>query len=278
MPELPEVETVKNGLEKIVIGRIISSANIFYDKIIKGIEIENFKILLQNSVITKINRHGKYLFFTFLDANNTEFYLVCHLRMTGQLFLVNQFYTPDKHCHLVFTLKSGEKIVYRDIRKFGGFSFQGNSFNQESYLQEKKIGKDALEITFPEFSKLLKHKEKAIKCCLLDQTLVAGIGNIYADEILFSSRVHPEKKASQISPEKIKEIHRNMQNILKKAIFAGGTSISDYINSYGEKGKFQYELNVYQRDGHTCKVCDQKIKKMNLCGRSTRFCPECQKK
>lgn len=270
MPELPEVETIKRSLEKHLINKEIENINIFYRRIIKN-SISQFKKACLKVKIQALERHGKYLFFSLAGGKS----IVCHLRMTGQLLLKKKEEKPDKHTHLEFYFKGARnKLMYRDVRKFGTWEILLGS--KEEYIIKKKLGPDGLVLKFPGFLEKIRKYNKCIKAVLLDQQFIAGIGNIYADEILFRAGIRPDRETNRINEKEIQALFKTIKPALLSAIQKKGTSISDYINGQGKKGKFQLELKVYQRGGESCCECNSRIKKIRTAGRGTHFCPHCQ--
>jgi formamidopyrimidine-DNA glycosylase len=198
--------------------------------------------------------------------------------MTGQLFITEKTSQIDKHTHLeLFFSAAKHKIIYRDIRKFGGFELIDTK-DIPRYLSSRRLAPDALEISFKEFYGKLKNKNKGIKATLLDQTTIAGLGNIYVDEVLIREKISPNRTAGNITEKKAVSLLKTIKKVLKAAILKKGTSFSDYVNSYGEKGKFQLALKAYQQKGKPCMHCQTAIKKTKVAGRGTYYCPACQKK
>ncbi|WP_057911462.1 DNA-formamidopyrimidine glycosylase [Peribacillus muralis] len=273
MPELPEVETVRRTLEQLVLGKEIKEVSVFWPKIIKAPEpIEQFQDALKGQTIHEIGRRGKFLIFT-LD----EYSMVSHLRMEGK-YGVHQKEEPyDKHTHVIFTFTDDSELRYRDVRKFGTMHLftKGEEFERLPLLH---LGPEPLSSDFTVEglrAKLAKTNRK-IKPVLLDQTVVVGIGNIYVDESLFRSGIHPERIASSLSLEEIKKLHAEIIATLGEAVEKGGSTIRSYINSQGQIGMFQLELNVYGRKGEDCKTCGTPLEKHVVAGRGTHICPVCQ--
>ncbi|MFD9625017.1 DNA-formamidopyrimidine glycosylase [Peribacillus muralis] len=273
MPELPEVETVRRTLEQLVLGKEIKEVSVFWPKIIKAPEpFEQFQDALKGQTIHEIGRRGKFLIFT-LD----EYSMVSHLRMEGK-YGVHQKEEPyDKHTHVIFTFTDNSELRYRDVRKFGTMHLftKGEEFERLPLLH---LGPEPLSSDFTVEglrAKLAKTNRK-IKPVLLDQTVVVGIGNIYVDESLFRSGIHPERIASSLSLEEIKKLHAEIIATLGEAVEKGGSTIRSYINSQGQIGMFQLELNVYGRKGEDCKTCGTPLEKLVVAGRGTHICPVCQ--
>lgn len=276
MPELPEVETVVKGLRPLITDRIVTAVEIREENMIAYPEadIQAFKDSLIGSKIDAINRRGKYIIIEL----NTDKNMVIHLRMTGKLLVKEVKEFRDKHTHVIFSLNDGQEIRFNNIRKFGRvYLIDKNHPEQAGGLSD--LGPEPLseDLTLTDFKKLFKNRRALMKSLLLNQHFVAGIGNIYADEILFLSGVRPDRTADTLTEDEKEKIYHNMRHILKKGIIYGGTSFSDYVNAFGEKGSFQEELKVHQREGEECYSCGTKINKIKVSGRSTYFCPKCQK-
>lgn len=273
MPELPEVETVRRTLEQLVLGKEIMEVSVFWPKIIKAPEpVEQFQDALRGQTIQKIGRRGKFLIFTLDD-----YAMVSHLRMEGKYGVHVKEEPHDKHTHVIFTFTDGSELRYRDVRKFGTMHLfrKGEEMEQMPLLH---LGPEPLseEFTVEGLSAKLARTGRKIKPVLLDQTVVVGIGNIYVDESLFRSGIHPERKASSLTLEEIKRLHAEIIATLSEAVEKGGSTIRSYVNSQGQIGMFQLELNVYGRKGETCKVCDTPLEKLVVAGRGTHICPSCQ--
>lgn len=274
MPELPEVETIRKTLKELVLNKKIEGIDVFWAKIIKyPDDIEHFKQIVIGQTIRNVKRKGKFLIFE-LDTDM----LISHLRMEGKYF-VNQTGTErDKHTHVIFNFTDGSSLNYNDVRKFGTM----HVYSKEEYLLLKplnQLGPDPFEKEYNvEYltEKLLK-TTRHIKPALLDQTIIAGLGNIYVDEVLFKAGIHPEKRANTLSQNQIKAIYKYSYDVLKEAVRQGGTTIRSYVNGEGEMGLFQQELFVYGQENELCKNCGDTIEKFKLSGRGTHICPTCQK-
>ncbi|MGJ9457175.1 DNA-formamidopyrimidine glycosylase [Oceanobacillus sp. CF4.6] len=274
MPELPEVETIKNTLKRFVLNKTIEKVDIYWPNIIKEPDdTEHFKVLLQGQTIRDLSRKGKFLMF-YLD----DHVLISHLRMEGK-YSVHQSIEPvKKHTHVIFTFTNGEELRYNDVRKFGTMHVyaKGQEFANKPL---KQLGPDPFDdtFTFDYFYQKLKKTDRFIKAALLDQTIVTGLGNIYVDETLFKAGVHPLKRASKLTKKEVKSIQEQAIVTLEEAVKAGGTTIRSYVNSQGDMGMFQQELFVYGQDKKACKKCGTEITKMKVGGRGTHVCPTCQK-
>ena len=281
MPELPEVETMRRGLSQQVVGQKIIKIETTYPRMILT-GFDSLQKKLTNHVITGVLRRGKYLIFQF----DTPLCLISHLRMEGKyrLDLTTQHL---KHDHISLTLisptltnptaKDHKFLVYSDVRKFGTWELV-SADKVEAFFEAKKIGPEPTYKTFDEslFYKKLSTSSKKIKPYLLEQTLVAGLGNIYADEVLFRAKIHPETPAHLLSKKDVHLLHDSIIEILQKAINLGGSTIRTYKNSFGKEGEMQNELKVYAKQNTACPNCGTKIKKIKLSGRGAHFCPHCQ--
>lgn len=266
MPELPEVETIRRNLNTVLANDIITSVDVLYRPVVSN--DMDFESKLKNQKIHSIEREAKYLKF-ILD----DYVLISHLRMEGKFFMDEPL---RKHIHVVFNLKSGHTLSYQDTRKFGRFELIDIAY-KDSYLNSKKgLAKDPKDIDFNDFYKRLKDKRKTIKEVLLDQNIIGGIGNIYANEILNLSKIHPAKKAFLITISEAQTILKYAISVLNTAVLMGGTTI-DTFESLGHKGMFQQELNVHGKTGQSCRHCGDTIIKFQLKGRGTYICPTCQK-
>ena len=264
MPELAEVQTVRDILKKQILDRKIKDIKIIYDKIIEN-PVSFFKDNLINESFIDIKRKGKYLIF---ETNNH--YLISHLRMEGKYFIKDTFEPIEKHEHIIFCFDEFT-LRYHDTRKFGRMILIPKD-NIDAYF--KKIGPDAIEdINEHYLFEKIKNSQKPIKTLLLDQSIVAGLGNIYADEVLYESKINPLVPGKNIDIGKCKDILTASKKILLKAIEHKGTTIRSYTSSLNVKGNYQVFLNV-----HTKKVCKCKssIKCIKIGGRSSYYCPKCQ--
>ncbi len=272
MPELPEVETVKNALKKLIINKTISDVEVRCEKLIKNVSVEEFTSTLTNQTFRDVRRYGKYLLID-LDKNT----LVSHLRMEGKYNYYDEIITPTKHDHVIFYFTDNTMLCYNDTRQFGTMELV--ALHDENSL--KGIDKLGLE---PFDKKLTKEylyqkaskKSITIKQFLLDQSIITGLGNIYVDEVLFRVKLHPKTKVNTISIDKFDEIIKASKEILKKAIKAGGTTVHSFLVTGNISGKFQNQLYVYGREGEECLECGTTIKKFKLSGRGTHYCPHCQ--
>ena len=269
MPELPEVETVRRTLEEKISNQMITGIDDYYSKLITN-DLAWFKKEIQNQTIHRIDRMGKYLIF-ILD----NYAMIIHLRMEGK-FYIKTTEPIEKHEHIVFNFKSGLNLRYHDVRKFGTITLK----SLDTYLTEyplSALGKEPKDLEALWFYEKIRHKTTTIKQILLDQHIIAGLGNIYVDETLFLSRIHPTRKGNTISLKDVKLLIESATNVLDKAVLLGGTTIRSYTSSLGVHGRFQNELNVHMKKGEPCPVCQTEIIKMKVGGRGTYVCPKCQK-
>jgi formamidopyrimidine-DNA glycosylase len=283
MPELPEVETITRDLQKELTNKTIKKVQVKTPILIKKPQIKEFLSKMENSRILEVRRRGKYIIISL----NTNYQLIIHLGMSGRLEYQQDkdskvykeiIEKQEKHNHLYFSFEDKSRLVYNDVRKFGKIWF----LNKDEKLSRiVNLGLEPLDkgFTFVEFLKLLKNYNKSIKKLLMDQKQIAGIGNIYANEILFHSRVHPLRKANLLSEDEAKKIYLNIKKILLKAIDLRGTTMVDesYIDLQGNKGRFGQEIKVYGKKKDICPVCGQPLETIRIENRSTFLCPNCQK-
>ncbi len=273
MPELPEVENVRRSLESLVVGKTISSVDVRLPRIIRTPDdIQQFQIELIGCTIRGVGRRGKYLLFDV-----SPYTLVSHLRMEGQYRLAEAGDEEAPHTHVVFRFTDGTELRYRDVRQFGTMDL----------LAPGQPGPEGLAALGPEpfdplfdataFYRRIHRRTAPIKAVLLDQTVVAGLGNIYVDESLFRARIHPLLPANRVTKKQCAELLEAIRAVLQEAIDAGGTSIKSYVDGYGRHGGFQIQLDVYGREGEPCRACGAEIVKLRVAGRGTHVCPICQK-
>ena len=286
MPELPEVEIVKKSLKKNVKDKKILNV-IVTNRNLRFKVDEDFEKILKNRKIKNVSRYAKNIIVEL----NGNIYLIIHLGMTGTFHLIRNnilkntnlsFYQskdlPIKHNHIVLVFKKF-RVIYNDPRRFGFFKLLKDEESFKLYL--KNIGYEPLDKNFnlKYLKKSILFRKKCIKSILLDQKIISGIGNIYANEILFHSGLNPRKKGLKLKDFELKYLYKYSKLVLKKAILKGGSSIRDFRNTEGAKGSFQDNFKVYDKDNHNCpnKKCNYKIKKINISNRSTFYCQNCQK-
>ena len=289
MPELPEVEVVKKSLEKEILKLTIKDVKIKDGRLRYRLKKSNFDKLIGFKIM-KISRRSKYLLF-FL---NNDSVMIVNLGMTGKFFLVNNmkkkvktsFYydipknEKGKHDRIIFKFNNKFKLIYNDVRRFGFIKIEKlNNISKNVHL--KGLGPEPLDknFNFEYFKKYLFGKNRSIKNLLMDQKFVAGLGNIYVNEILFLSKIKPLRKLENLNEINIKNLIKNTKKILKKAILMGGSSIKNFSNSTGERGNFQQKFKVYGKKGEKCSNtdCNVIVKKIIISNRSSFFCSKCQK-
>ena len=273
MPELPEVETVKEVLKPKLIESEIKEVLIHYDKMIKTDDVAEFKEKLVGQKFVDVGRRGKYLIFEL-----TDYYLLSHLRMEGKFFCGADTGARDKHIHAEFLLCNGTKLRYEDVRKFGTFHLYPKSISLESTSSFSVLGPEPWEDGFnvARVMEFLRGKKVPIKSMLLSQKVVAGLGNIYVDEVLFAANVHPMKKSSDLTQADVEKIIHHTKEILSKAIEYKGTTIRTFTSQHGSEGEFQNFLQVHTKKDAPCPKCETVISKIKVGGRGTYFCPKCQ--
>jgi formamidopyrimidine-DNA glycosylase len=262
MPELPEVETVVRTLRPAIVGRRILNAEFSQLRVLRGSPHETTKALVGRR-IKSIERRGKFIAIR-LDRG----YLVVHLGMTGKL-LVNAEQT--KFTHAIFTLDQG-MLHYDDQRQFGRIEY-----GDELPDRVAALGPEPLEVTLADFTARVKARKSPIKAVLLNQSVVRGVGNIYADEALFRAGVHPKRAAASLGKDRVERIYRAMREVLAEAIESRGSSVSNYVDADGRKGSFQLAHRVYRRTGEPCTKCGTAIRRIVVAQRGTHFCPKCQR-
>jgi len=269
MPELPEVETVVNSLKPLILNQTISDVEVFYSKIIKNVSASEFISDLKAQTFLEINRNGKYLIFTL-----TDYYLISHLRMEGKFYLKDND-NVTKHEHIVFKL--GDKyLTYADTRKFGTMFLYKKSVDIYHIYPLNTLGYEPFNplFTVKYLADKFQKTARPIKTVLLDQSIVAGLGNIYVDEVLFMAKIHPLRKAKDLNDEEIEKIIFASRSVLKKAISLGGTTIRSFTINHDISGRFQNELQIHTKE--ECPICHQKVNKIYVGGRGTYFCSHCQ--
>lgn len=272
MPELPEVENIANFLKKHILNKKISSVSISLSKIVKN-SSPAFRNHLKNSRVVNVFRIGKFIIIEL--SNNYD--LIIHLKMSGQILYLLKNSKIKKHTHALIKFKNSKtELRFRDARQFG-YMMTIRSDKLDDFLKSK-IGPDFFDLTYKDFKKILKPRKRIIKALLLDQKLFAGIGNIYANEALFKAGIHPEDNSSNLSEKNIKKLYKSINLIMKEAVRLGGSSVDDYILPDSSPGFFQNRHKVYQKQGQKCSKCEGIIKRIKQGGRSSFFCPNCQKK
>jgi formamidopyrimidine-DNA glycosylase len=276
MPELPEVETIRKSLQALVTGKTIDRVSVHLPRIIRTPkDVEQFRVELQGLGIREIGRRGKYLLI-HLDNAMT---LVSHLRMEGRYGVYRAEDAVEPHTHVIFHFTDGTELRYRDVRQFGTMDLVPTG-DYRAVPGLHKIGLEPLaeSVTAEAFRNALKQKDTNIKAALLDQSCIAGLGNIYVDESLFRAGIHPETRVKTLKKEQFQRLFESVRDVLQRAVDAGGTSIKSYVNGYGSVGQYQDHLQVYGKEGTPCPKCGREIMKLRVAGRGTHLCPVCQPK
>jgi formamidopyrimidine-DNA glycosylase len=273
MPELPEVETVARGLRAVLPGRRILSVRLGKtDFIDDPAAVEQ---QLPGARISEVRRHGKFLVLDLESANGGApgFALLIHLGMTGQIVTCPPEARVAPHTHVFLALDDGRELRYTDIRRFGRIAILTEG-SREKVLGP--LGLDPLEATEDEFCERLRARRARIKALLLDQHVLRGMGNIYTDESLWRARIHPSRLGANLKDEELRRLYRVVPAVLSEAIRFRGSSVSNYVDSEGQRGWFQQRHRVYQREGKKCARCGATIRRIIVAGRSSYFCPRCQ--
>ena len=295
MPELPEVETIARGLAKRVTGEVIESVWLGQKKEPLKSPAAEIASVLEHSRIAEVRRMGKHIVFDLnrglsvarppsranrrkskprleqpTPSSSHPAQWIVHLGMTGRLQVCDPQTEVVKHTHAILKLSSGRELRFVDPRRFGRLSVASSAGFDAS-------GIEPLEVDLGRFVGLFHGRKTPIKSALLNQKLLRGVGNIYADESLFRAGIRPRHRASSITQEHLRKLHLSIQEVLKEAIALGGSSVSDYVNAEGEEGFFQLQHRVYGREGEPCLVCKTPIKRVVIAGRSSHYCPKCQK-
>jgi formamidopyrimidine-DNA glycosylase len=268
MPELPEVETIRRQLCAAgVEGRTVEKVHIEWPRTVEPLTPSAFCKQVQGRTLDKIDRHGKWLIFR-LNGNEN---LLVHLRMTGGFYLTEGALKKGKHDRAILQLSGGLNLHFRDPRKFGRWRLAASI---------EGLGPDALIVTKKEFFQALEGQNKVLKALLLDQSFVAGVGNIYADEALFEARLDPRRRAGTLLEDEISKLWKAVRRVIEAGVKNGGTSLGDgqgnYVDLNGDAGGHREKVKVYGRAGQPCTVCGQPLHKIQIAQRTTVFCAHCQ--
>jgi formamidopyrimidine-DNA glycosylase len=274
MPELPEVETIARGLDKRVHSDVIESVWLgSHREPLKSSAAEIESALIRTR-IKQVRRVGKHIVFDLQSKSSRNGKLsrqwIVHLGMTGRMLVCSPGEELAKHTHAVVTLASGRELRFVDPRRFGRLSV----VSEQSFTGP---GTEPLTVTKEEFADLFRGRKTPVKAALLNQKLLHGVGNIYADESLFRAGILPRRRAGRLKRAELDRLHGALQQVLHEAIRTGGSSVSDYVDADGREGFFQLQHNVYLRTGLPCRICETPIKRIVLGGRGTHFCPKCQR-
>jgi formamidopyrimidine-DNA glycosylase len=271
MPELPEVETVVRGLRLPLAGRTLDGVTVRWPRTIAFPSVDEFEARIVGRQVVSVGRRGKYVVIG-LDKG----YLLIHLKMSGRLLVAPADEPQDMHTHTVFDLSDGRQLRFRDVRKFGRVYLV-----DDAELVTAGLGPEPLddEFSLNAFRRLLDRRRGRLKSLLLNQAFLAGLGNIYADESLFAARLHPLRKADSLTPDEQARLYEAMRLVLSRAVAGRGTTLDDqgYVDARGQAGAYQEQIAVYGRQGQPCPVCGTAIERIVVGGRSTHFCPQCQR-
>ena len=281
MPELPEVETVRKGLDKLIHDFYIKKIHVLKERSIASVGgSKNFKINIENSYLGNWGRRGKYLIGSLKTINKKrKGFLVVHLRMTGQFKFIDKQIPPCSHTRVRFFEEGGKELRFIDIRNFGQMWFVPSTKSvPETIPGIKKLGPEPFSEEFNSYylENYLKNKKRSIKSALLDQETVAGVGNIYADETLFDAGINPKTESRKLKASELNRLCNSLVKILKISIGEGGTTFSDFRDLEGVNGNYGGQALVYRRGGKCCRKCGEIILREKICGRSTHWCPNCQ--
>lgn len=274
MPELPEVETIVRGLRATLPGRRILQVRLGKTDFID--EPAALEATLRGSKIVSVKRHGKFIILDIEPTNGMDrsFSLLIHLGMTGRMVVCSPDVPIAPHTHVFFELDDGRELRYTDPRRFGSMQVLQETARADLL---GKLGGDPLEIAVVDFIAKLRNHGARIKALLLDQRVFRGMGNIYTDESLWRARIHPMCIGATLKDVQLRRLFRVVRLVLNEAIRLGGSSVSDYVNSEGQPGEFQLRHRVYQREGKSCYRCGASIRRVIVAGRSSYFCPRCQR-
>jgi formamidopyrimidine-DNA glycosylase len=286
MPELPEVETVANGVDARIRGERIEEVWFSSKREPMKTPPAAMARALTGRTIERVHRVGKHIVFDFRpDSNRDPIQWIVHLGMTGRLLVAEPDVQRPLHTHGVLVLRSRRELRFIDARRFGRMGI--HSIQKSAGAAEtsgftepggfKGPGKEPLRISKADFRQLFHGRRTSIKAALLNQSLLHGVGNIYADESLFRAGIRPRRMASRLTAQELDRLHGTVQKVLREAIRLGGSSVSDYVDAAGERGFFQLRHNVYMRTGEPCLVCKTPIRRIVIGGRGTHYCPVCQR-
>ncbi|NEQ48810.1 MAG: DNA-formamidopyrimidine glycosylase [Leptolyngbya sp. SIO3F4] len=281
MPELPEVETVRRGLSRVTLHKPIRGGNVLLSRTIAHpISVESFLPAIMGTELIGWQRRGKYLLAILERKKQPAGWLGCHLRMTGQLLWVEQSMPVTSHCRVRLFFDGDRELRYVDQRTFGRLWWIPPDQQPDQVMTGlQRLGPEPFSDEFSlEYMKTwFKDRQRPVKNALLDQAMVAGIGNIYADEALFLSGIRPRVRCDRISQKRLKRLHSSIRKVLTDSIEAGGTTFSDFRDIHGINGNYGGVAWVYDREDEPCRVCKAPIKRIKLAGRSAHYCPSCQK-
>lgn len=269
MPELPEVETIANGLNKHVAGDVIESVWVGSKREPLKSPAAEIVRTLEGSRIERVQRVGKHIVFSLAGKRSKVSEFIVHLGMTGRMLVARPDAEMPIHTHLTAKLESGRELRFVDPRRFGRLEVRDSKFAGP--------GTEPTNISAEAFAELFHRSKAPIKAALLNQKFLHGVGNIYADESLIRAGIRPRRRANTLTRSELDKLRAALQRVLQEAIRAGGSSVSDYVDADGEKGFFQFRHRAYGREGEPCLKCKTPIKKIVVGGRGTHYCPRCQK-
>ncbi len=282
MPELPEVETIARGLDQRIAGDTIESVWLGSKPEPLKSSAREIASVLEHSRIAGVRRVGKHIVFDLQGGSGASRKAkairgqwIVHLGMTGQLLISSPEIETAKHTHAVLKLASGRELRFVDPRRFGRLAVV--RIESDDGAGFAAPGDEPLDAKIDRFIALFRHRKTPIKSALLNQKLLSGVGNIYADEALFRAGVRPRRRAASLTHAELHKLHAGLHQVLREAIRAGGSSVSDYVDAEGQAGFFQLKHRVYGREGKPCLVCKTPIKRVIIAGRSSHYCPQCQK-
>jgi formamidopyrimidine-DNA glycosylase len=282
MPELPEVETIARSLERRIAGDVIESVWLGGKPEPLKSSATEIASVLERARIVQVQRVGKHIVFDLEHsgrngrrASPMRGQWIVHLGMTGQLLIASPGTEMAKHTHAVLKLSSGRELRFVDPRRFGRLAVV--RLRKQDAAGFAAPGDEPLESKIDRFTALFRGHKTPIKSALLNQKLLSGVGNIYADESLFHAGIRPRRRAASLTRAELRKLHAAVQKVLREAIKVGGSSINDYVDAEGREGLFQLQHRVYGREGEPCRVCGREIKRVIIAGRSSHYCPSCQK-
>jgi formamidopyrimidine-DNA glycosylase len=281
MPELPEVETVANGVDARIRGDRIEEVWFSSKREPMKTPPAAMAKALTGRTIERVRRVGKHIVFDFApEAKRDPIQWIVHLGMTGRLVVADPDIPRPPHTHGALVLRSGRELRFVDARRFGRMGIHIIEKTQDEAAESPGFrgpGTEPLHISKADFRKLFHGRRTSIKAALLNQSLLHGVGNIYADESLFRAKIRPRRMASRLTAQELDRLHAAVQKVLREAIRLGGSSVSDYVDAAGERGLFQLRHYVYMRTGQSCLVCGTPIRRIVVAGRGTHYCPVCQR-
>ncbi|MDB5307215.1 MAG: mutM [Gemmataceae bacterium] len=276
MPELPEVETVVRDLRPLVVGRTIRAVRHGPKKLRKPWQAK-WNPLVAGTRIEGIRRRGKWMVVNLISGRAVSApRLILHLGMTGQFTAVDGAHPAPDHLHLVLELHQGRELRFRDPRRFGSVTFHADEAEVEAFFEQNGLGPEPFGLDPAYFRQAVRGTSRTLKAVLLDQRVVAGVGNIYADEACSLAGLHPQRRGKSLTPADADRLRGAIETVLTKAIEYRGSTIRDYVGGSGLRGGFQNEFRVYGRTGDPCRACGTAIACVRLSGRSSHFCPSCQ--